>query len=213
VAAPLGASFYIGLPASVLEARIAELQAFRPAAMLLHLDTLPAGMVLAVMNPRSLAARSLNPLRLHRPAEIFLPDNRDIELGAGGGIGEARAIAKTYADLATGGRALGLRAETLAALAGPARPPTRGLRDVILHTDTSFSLGFWKPFPAFRFGAPAGTAFGTPGLGGSFGFADPAVGLGFAYAPNRLGFRMWDDPREKAIRDAVYRCVAGRRES
>ena len=213
VAAPLGASFYIGLPASVPDARIAELQAFRPAAMLLHLDTLPAGMVLAVMNPRSLTARSLNPLRLHRPAEIFVPENRDIELGAGGGIGEARAIAKLYGDLATGGRALGLRAETLAALAGPAQPPTGGIRDVILHVDTSFSLGFWKPFPAFRFGAPAGTAFGTPGLGGSFGFADPAVGLGFVYAPNRLGFRMWDDPREKTIRDAVYRCLAGRRES
>jgi CubicO group peptidase (beta-lactamase class C family) len=213
VAAPLGASFHIGVPASVPDARIAELQAFRPAAMLLHLNSMPAGMVLAVMNPRSLTARSLNPLGLRRPAELAAPENRDIELGAGGGVGETRAIAKIYSDLATGGRALGLRPETLAALAGPASAPSRGIRDVILHMDTSFSLGFWKPFPAFRFGTAEGTAFGTPGLGGSFGFADPAVGLGFAYAPNRLGFRMWDDPREKTIRDAVYRCLAAVRPS
>jgi CubicO group peptidase (beta-lactamase class C family) len=105
---------------------------------------------------------------------------------------------------------LGLRPETLAALSAPATPPTRGVRDVILHIDTSFSLGYWKPSPAFHFGSPAGTAFGTHGLGGSFGFADPAVGLGFAYTPNRLGFRMWDDPREKAIRDVVYRCLDGK---
>jgi CubicO group peptidase (beta-lactamase class C family) len=93
----------------------------------------------------------------------------------------------------------------------PLSLPSHGLRDVILHTDTSFSLGFWKPFAGFRFGAQDGTAFGTPGVGGSFGFADPAVGLGFAYAPNRMGFRIWDDAREKRIRDAVYQCLAARR--
>ena len=83
-------------------------------------------------------------------------------------------------------------------------------RDVILHTDTSFSLGFWKPTRGFRFGGQSGTAFGTPGVGGSFGFADPAAGLGFAYAPNRMGFRIWDDAREKCLRDAVYHCPTER---
>jgi hypothetical protein len=52
VAAPFDASFWIGLPADIPEARIAQLQSFRPAAMLLHLNSLPLGMVLAVMNPR-----------------------------------------------------------------------------------------------------------------------------------------------------------------
>jgi CubicO group peptidase (beta-lactamase class C family) len=211
VAAPFNASFWIGLPANTSEARIAQLQGFRPAALLLHLHSLPLGMVLAVMNPHSLTARALNAVQLRRPDDLFLPKNRDIEVGSGGGIGEPRAIAQIYGDLASGGRALGMRADTLAALAGAAQPPSHGLRDVILHTDTSFSLGFWKPFAGFRFGAQDGTAFGTPGVGGSFGFADPAVGLGFAYAPNRMGFRIWDDAREKRIRDAVYQCLAARR--
>ncbi len=98
---------------------------------------------------------------------------------------------------------------TLASLTDPAQPPTGGLRDLVLHVDTVFSLGYIKPFPRFRFGTSAGRAFGTPGAGGSFGFADPDAGIGFGYAMNRSGFRLWDDPREVALRDALYQRVLG----
>ncbi len=70
--------------------------------------------------------------------------------------------------------------------------------------DTRHSYGYLKPFPAFRFGSSADRSFGSMGLGGSFGFADPDTGVGFAYAMNRTGFRLWDDPREQALRDALY---------
>ena len=85
--------------------------------------------------------------------------------------------------------------------------PTAGVRDLVLHTDTVFSLGFMKPNPAFDFASSA-RGFGTPGAGGSFGFADPDARLGMAYIMNKMGVHLVDDPREKALRDATYRAVA-----
>jgi hypothetical protein len=31
--------------------------------------------------------------------------------------------------------------------------------------------------------------------------------VSFAYVMNRLGFHLNDDPREKPLRDALYRCL------
>ena len=84
------------------------------------------------------------------------------------------------------------------------------MRDKVLHVDTVFSLGYFKPFPTFVFGSSS-KAFGTPGLGGSFGCADPDTGIGFAYVMNRLGFHLWSDPRELALRQALFHDIVGAR--
>jgi CubicO group peptidase (beta-lactamase class C family) len=55
----------------------------------------------------------------------------------------------------------------------------------------------------------SGNAYGTPGFGGSFGFADPETGIGFGYVMNKLGFHLYSDPRELALRQAVFRDVLG----
>jgi CubicO group peptidase (beta-lactamase class C family) len=46
------------------------------------------------------------------------------------------------------------------------------------------------------------------GAGGAFGFADPDARLGYAYVMNKMDFHMFDDPRQKALRDAVHRAIA-----
>jgi CubicO group peptidase (beta-lactamase class C family) len=209
IAMPLGLEFYIGLPSTVPASRIAEIKAYRPVRMLLHMNTMPAGMVLALMNPRSLTSRSLNQIKdkgIRGPADLNKPEIWALEMPALGGVGQVRSIAKAYGEFAIGGRKLGITEETLDALTKPAAPPSQGLRDMVLHVDTSFSLGFIKPFPNFSFGSSE-KAYGTPGFGISFGFADPDAQVGFAYAPNRMGFHNWDDPREKALRDALIRCL------
>ncbi|WP_433061288.1 serine hydrolase domain-containing protein [Dactylosporangium sp. CS-033363] len=212
IAGPLGAEFHIGVPDAVDPERIATVHGFKPAELLLHMGTMPRGFVLGFLNPRSVTARSFaNPKVLSETGNYNLPEVRRLELPAANGTGEARAIARVYGDAATGGTALGLTAATLDALIQPAQPPTGGLDDVVLRVPTQFSLGYVKPFPAFRFGAAGDRAFGTPGAGGSFGFADPETGVGFAYAMNRAGFHLWDDPRELALREALFRTVLGER--
>jgi CubicO group peptidase (beta-lactamase class C family) len=68
--------------------------------------------------------------------------------------------------------------------------------------EVQFSLGFMKSSPAFPFGSPS--SFGAPGAGGSLGFADPETKIGYAYVPNRKSVCLHGDPRDIAIRDALY---------
>jgi CubicO group peptidase (beta-lactamase class C family) len=69
-----------------------------------------------------------------------------------------------------------------------------------------FSLGFMKPGPVWSFGSEG--AFGAPGTGGSLGFADPKAGIGYAYVTNKVGTALTGDPRELALRNAVYAIIA-----
>jgi CubicO group peptidase (beta-lactamase class C family) len=206
IASPLDLSFYIGLPPDVPDSKVATIEGFKPLQMLLHMNTMPAGMVLGYMIPRSLTRRTFGNPKLSSPADFNRPEYRRVELPAGNGIGQVRSMAKAYGVFAAGNHELGIDEDTLKALTAPPTPPSLGSRDEVLKTDMSYSLGFNRPFKAFRFGS-SGKTFGTIGAGGSFGFADPQAQVGFAYAPNKMGFHLWDDPREKALRDAVYRCL------
>src|SRR5215218_6474810 len=89
IAEPLGAEFYIGVPAEVSESRIANIKAFHPLQMLLHLNTMPPGMVVALMNPRSLTSRSLNQIKdkgIRGPADLNKWEFWALEIPAGGGV-------------------------------------------------------------------------------------------------------------------------------
>ena len=70
----------------------------------------------------------------------------------------------------------------------------------------SASIETLRPGPGFDFGTSQ-RAFGTPGAGGSFGFADPDAQLGYAYVMNKMDYDIVDDPREKALRDAVHSSI------
>jgi CubicO group peptidase (beta-lactamase class C family) len=207
VAAPLGLEFYFGLPPDIPAERVAAIEGGGVIDALLHPRGMPAAMLAAFLRPSSLTARVFGNPKLSSTAGLDAPEYRAVENPAAGGIGLVRSVAKAYSEIATpGGRTLGLSSETLAELTAPPRPPTVVARDQVLMTDASYSLGFARPGPGFRFGSNP-RAFGHPGAGGSFAFADPDLQLSFAYAPNRLGHHLRDDPREKVLRDALYRCV------
>ena len=70
-----------------------------------------------------------------------------------------------------------------------------------------FSLGFMKPSAVWRFGSAS--SFGSPGAGGSLGFADPTAGVGYAYVTSQMGTRLTGDPRDVALREALYSAIPG----
>jgi CubicO group peptidase (beta-lactamase class C family) len=206
VAAPLGLEFYIGLPTDVPASRVASIKGASIASMLAHIGTMPAAMMASFLRPGSHTSRAFGNPRMRGPADLDRPEYRAVEIPAGGGIGQVRSIARAYSDLAAGGPELGLSPATFEALTAPPRPPSKGQRDLVLWVPAAYSLGFVRPTGDFQFGLGA-RSLGHPGAGGSFGFADPDAEVGFAYAPNRLGHHLRDDPREKALRDALYRAL------
>jgi CubicO group peptidase (beta-lactamase class C family) len=212
IASPLGLDLHIGLPDSVDRGRVAHLHHWSRAESLLHLNSLPPALVAASFNPIGLLARAgrlphnVNPWA----GDYNRDDVRAIEIPSANGIGTARAVAQLYGAAATGDAALGLTPPVLEELTSFPTPPSRGIRDKVLRVDTAFSLGMSKPTPSAAF-ASSDKTFGTPGYGGSFGFADPDTGVGFGYVMNRLGFHLYSDPRELAIRQALFRDVLGER--
>jgi len=161
----------------------------------------PIRATIEFMNPRSKIVRALaGSVLAHDERRVYA---RNLEIPSGGGVGTARAIAYAYGVFATGGRELGLRPETVRALAAPAIPPTQGFHDECMKSnDVRFSLGFMKSSREWPFGSE--NSFGAPGAGGSLGFADPAAGIGYAYVTNRMGTYLTGDPRDVALRDALY---------
>jgi len=130
---------------------------------------------------------------------------RNLEVPSGGAVGTARGIAHAYSAFVSGGHELGLRQETLDLLAAPAIPPTRGFHDECLKAEAQFSLGFMKPSRLLPFGSA--NSFGSPGAGGSMGFADPSAGIGYGYVTSQMGTRLTGDPRDVALRNALYAVI------
>lgn len=199
IAGPLGIDFYIRLPPEIPNDRLAPIQSPGIVASILGL---PPAMIPKVLNPWSHVFRST----MVNPGTTVSVDKdrvyaRDLEVPAGGGVGTARALAALYGEFASGGKRLGIRADTLDALKAPAIPPAGGTKDMSLTVDVSYSLGFMKPCEGLPIGSPS--AFGTPGAGGSMAFADPERTLGYGYVMNRMGSGIDPDPRDVALRHAV----------
>ena len=196
---------YIRLPEAILNSRLAILA---PPTFFEVLRGFGLRFMLQAMNPRSNIYRALstNPgSRVYQDEQRIYARNLEVPLG--GGVATARGIAHAYSVFVTGGRELGLRKETLDLLAAPAIPPAHGFYDECMKTSgVQFSLGFMKPSPLWPFGSND-RSFGSAGAGGCLGFADPEVGIGYAYVTSQMGTRLTGDPRDLALRNALYSAI------
>jgi CubicO group peptidase (beta-lactamase class C family) len=201
IASPLEEEVYIRLPETISNSRLATIAPPRPFAMLFGF---PLRFALEALNHRSNIYRALE---MNPGARVYFDEQRvyarNLEVPSGGAVGTARGIAHAYGVFAAGGREFALRQQTLDLLAAPAIPPTRGFYDECLKGEgVQFSLGFMKSSAVWSFGSAS--SYGSPGSGGSLGFADPAAGVGYAYVTSQMGTALTGDPRDIALRDALY---------
>jgi CubicO group peptidase (beta-lactamase class C family) len=201
IAVPLGVAgeMYIGTPSSVPDERLAALV---PPSRWKRLTSMSPRLTIDAMWPRSVLHRSL----VANPGTGFYVDPahvivRELEVPSGGAVATARALATAYGAFARAGGPLGLRPETLEALSAPATSSSRGYHDECFHGPVAYSLGFMKPSEMIDFGSPS--AFGAPGAGGSMGFADPAVRLGYGYVTDKMSMDLHGDARDLALRRAL----------
>lgn len=203
-ARPLGLEFFIGLPAE-LEQRVAPMLAAPAIEMSDETRAAAAKTLLG-------RAISMNGAWPDLATAANTREYHAAELGAAGGITNARSLARFYAGLIgpiEGGpdRALFTR-ETI----DRARQPQGDGEDLVLSmsgvsVQTRFGLGFATAGPMQAYGGPGG--FGHGGAGGSAGFADPDLGIAGGYVMNQMFNNLTGDPRFRALLDASMSVVRG----
>lgn len=199
VTGPLGIDFTVGLPEKE-SGRVAELVHPRAAGSderAVFSRQLPPAALAALANPPVGAA------------EANTPEWRAAEIPAANGHGTARAVAALYGVFAGRGFYGGRRILSAQA-AERVREGQGRCRDLVLgagfESETEIGLGLWLSGPGGSYG-PNPRAFGHDGFGGSCGLADPEAGISLGYAMNRMGPRIADDPRKRALVEALYSAV------
>ncbi|MEV0436534.1 serine hydrolase domain-containing protein [Nocardia sp. NPDC050413] len=206
IAAPVGADLFIGLPEDESLDRVAQLSATKGLDILRYeLADIPLRIGAEVYAKRGHSYAALTNPRPGAPARATRREFLGIEWPGMNGVGNARALARVYGAAAGRTGALPLSDDVLDLLAAPTVDSVPAA-DLVLHTKSRYHLGFRKSRGSFRFGSDK-RAYGTTGLGGSFGFADPTTGLGFGYTMNRLGMAILDDVRSRNLRTAVLDCA------
>lgn len=206
VAGPLGLECWIGLPAEH-ESRVAPSIGFE----VLGEAHLPPRYVAAVNDPSSLAYQLT-----HNLGGYHLNwDTREAHAAEGpawGAITNARGLAGAYAPLALGGEHRGVRIVSQDAI--PAMRYAQSCTDIDAMNliRATYTLGFSKSWPNRELGDGHSViigedAFGTPGLGGNMGFADPSCRLAFGYTMNKHGVGLALNKRGQSLIDATYRIL------
>jgi len=193
IAGPLGADFHIGPPATELD-RCSKMQGVRPSED----EQSALAQAYANAHPAALAAL-INPALTGDEANE--DDWRMAEIPAANGHGTALSLVTVFGTLVDGSERL-ISAKTLQA----ARTGNGRFTDLVLGFPVAFGLGFALSGPEHHFG-PNDAAFGHDGFGGSAVGGDPEAGVAFAYVMNRMGTTLVNDPRKKALVDAVYQSL------
>ena len=194
VAEPLGADFWISLPASE-DHRVAAL-----APPVFTGDKLTVNGV--EVSADSIAVKTLTscPMTATEPATRAW---RAAEIPAAGGFGNARSVARVHAALACGGAVDGVRLMSEAGVRRALEEHTDSI-DKVLMVRMRHGLGFGFQLGTIEVG-PGQMFWG--GWGGSLAAIDFDRRMSIAYVMNRMDSDLMGDPRARRITDAAQTCI------
>ena len=197
---PYGLNYWIGLPETE-DKRVAEIIPFVPSS-----DDKPSGFASAFRNNKS----SMQRLSLTNTGgyDFNAKETYRAELGAIGGITDARSLAKLLTPLAKNNEEL-LSRDTVKKLS---ESNVKTTIDSMLLFPTNFSNGFMLNMDnRTTFQGEGGSfiigpnAFGHVGYGGSSAtFVDPDFKISFGYLTNKLGGEYLINDRAQSLINATY---------
>lgn len=209
VAAPLGMDFWIGLPESE-EARVATIVPAKPAEQPRN-----AFEQAIAEQPESISNLYFRNTGGWRPSGFNSRRGHAAEIGAAGGITNARALARMYSALSMGGERDGVRVIGEDALARASDVSSATNEDLCLLVPTRFAAGFMRSMDNRGRGLDSAVfgrdAFGHVGAGGSLGFASPGHQVGFGYTMNHMGAGVLLNSRADRLTQALYQVLAQER--
>lgn len=196
VAGPLGLEFWIGLPEDH-EDRVSTLELAPPPTDPADIELFKQMWARDTLRYRAL---SLDGVVRMAPENAF--NSRALhatEMPGANGITNASSLARMYAAMI--GPVDGVRVLP-AGMVDVVRTELVSGPDLTLVEPTRFGAGFWLSEPdtaMIRDGS-----FGHPGAGGSLGYANPELGIGFGYVMNQMGGPLrGPDPRRVNLDEAV----------
>ncbi|WP_433591006.1 serine hydrolase domain-containing protein [Nocardia sp. CA-145437] len=183
VAEPLGAEgIHLGLPPAGSPTSAAVLSGNKLSAVGANYVSLALGRAYSLPGAVGAAARALFLPGLDQLLEGEDPPILHTELGAGNGVCTATGLATVYGALANDGMHEGRRFLSPETIAAMRRVESYHLDRALFYIPMMWHMGYHSlPVPGARAG------FGHIGLGGSFGWAEPRLGLSVGFVHNRLG--------------------------
>ncbi|XRC92523.1 serine hydrolase [Ottowia sp. VDI28] len=206
MAVPLGIDFWIGLPESE-EPRVATIVPARPG------DGPRNAFERAVANePDSISNLYFRNTGGWRPSGFNSRRGHAAEIGAAGGITNARSLARMYSALSLGGERRGVRVIGEETLMRASEVSSATNEDLCLLVPTRFAAGFMRSMDNRARGLDSANfgrdAFGHVGAGGSLGFASPRQRIGFGYTMNHMGAGVLLNSRAHRLTQALYGVLA-----
>lgn len=198
IAIPLELDFHIGLPESE----------FARACTMIPFNLDQTASENAFLTKVFTDPTSIQHLAMMNTGQYYFdhPDAWRAEIGGGGGLSNARSLARMFASLLGKNTSL-----SPARIEDMRQPVAQTKQDLTLLIPTRFGQGFMlrmdnrQTHPLDGYSLIIGEqAFGHVGMGGSVGFADPQTQMAFGYSMNKMGNSILLNQRGQSLIDAAY---------